>query len=90
VRAIPGVAERISNNVTATSTHHLKERQVSLHAIVQGTFAGRRRPRRDIAARATAGAAAVPLRISISSMRILETSLALSAIATALLIGSGR
>lgn len=69
--------------------HQLKERQVSLHAIVQGTVAGRRRPRRDIAARATA-AAAVPLRISISSMRILETSLALSAIATALLIGSGR
>ena len=63
---------------------------MSLHTIVQDRLAGRPRIDRDIAARATTGAALVPVRISISSMRVLETSLALSAIATALLIGLGR
>ena len=63
---------------------------MSLHTIVQRNFAGRLRLRREIPARAAAGTAALPLRISISSMRVLETGLALSAIATALLIGLGR
>ena len=68
---------------------------MSLHTIVQGSLAGRLRLRRVIPARAAAGTAAagtaaLPLRISISSMRVLETGLALSAIATALLIGLGR
>ena len=62
---------------------------MSLHTIVQDRLAGRPRINRDIAARVT-GTALVPVRISISSMRVLETSLALSAIATALLIGLGR
>jgi hypothetical protein len=63
---------------------------VSLHAIVQDGLAARLRLRRDVTARATARTTAVSVRISISSMRILETSLALGAIATALIIGLGR
>lgn len=63
---------------------------MSLHTVVQGTFAGRLRLRRLTPARAAAGTTALPLRLSISSMRVLETGLALSAIATALLIGLGR
>ena len=63
---------------------------MSLHTIVQGSFAGRLRLRRPIPARAAAGTTALPLRISISSMRVLETGLALTAIATALLMGLGR
>jgi hypothetical protein len=63
---------------------------LSLHTIVQGSLAGRLRLRRRVPARAGAGTVAMPLRISISSMRVLETGLALTAIATALLIGLGR
>jgi hypothetical protein len=63
---------------------------VSLHAIVQDGLAARLRNRRDIAPRPGARTAVVPLRISISAMRVLETGLALTAIATALLIGHGR
>jgi len=64
---------------------------VSLHTIVQDSLAGRIHLRRE-AARRMAGAPAVrslalPVRISIGSMRLLETALALGAIATALLIG---
>jgi hypothetical protein len=46
--------------------------------------------RRVVATRPTSRTVAVPIRISISSMRVLETGLALSAIATAMLIGLGR
>lgn len=63
---------------------------MSLHTIVQGSLAGRGRLRRLIPARAAADTTALPLRVSISSMRVLETGLALTAIATALLIGLGR
>ena len=63
---------------------------MSLHTIVQGAVAGRVRLRRLGPARGAAGTTAMPLRISISSMRILETGLALTAIVTALLIGLGR
>jgi hypothetical protein len=63
---------------------------LSLHTIVQGSFAGRRRLRRQIPARAGGTTTAPPLRISISSMRVLETGLALTAVVTALLIGLGR
>jgi hypothetical protein len=63
---------------------------VSLHALVQDGLAARLRLRREIAARTPTRIAAMPLRISVSSMRVLETSLALGAIATALLIGYGR
>jgi hypothetical protein len=63
---------------------------VSLHTIVQGSFAGRLRLRRLLPARAVGVPAVLPQRITISSMRVLETGLALSAIATALLIGVGR
>ena len=68
---------------------------MSVHSIAQDGLAGRLR-RRVVATRLTARSVAVPLRISvpirisISSMRVLETSLALGAIATALLIGLGR
>ena len=63
---------------------------MSLHALVQDGLAARLRLRRDLAARTPTRTAALPLRISISSMRVLETGLALGAIATALLIGHGR
>jgi len=61
---------------------------VSLHTVAQGSFAGRLHPRRDAAA-APAQQRSISLsrRVSISSMRVLETCVALSAIATALLIG---
>lgn len=90
MRAIRDVPERIDSNDTSTLTRRLTECQLSLHTIVQGRFAGRLRPRRQIPARAAAGTTVLPLRISIGSMRVLETSLALGAIATALLIGLGR
>jgi hypothetical protein len=60
---------------------------VSLHSTVQASLAGRRNPGRDAAARVLTRSVAIPIRISISSMRLLETGLALTAIATALLIG---
>ena len=67
---------------------------MSLHTIVQDGFALRlHRPdasARRSAPRATALTGAVRSRISISSMRILETGIAVSALATALLIGQGR
>ena len=62
---------------------------MSFQTIVRGGLVGLLRIRRDLAPPA-AGADAVTTPLSISSMRILETSLALSAIATALLIGLGR
>ena len=62
---------------------------MSLHLIAQDGLAGRLRAR-VVAPRLTSRSIAVPLRISISSMRVLETSLALGAIATAMLIGLGR
>lgn len=62
---------------------------MSLQTIVRGGLAGRLHLRRDLAPRAPL-AVAVSTRLTISSMRVLETSLALSAIATALLIGYGR
>lgn len=55
--------------------------------MVQGSFAGRLHVRRDAAERAMNRSAVMPIRISISSMRLLETGLALTAIATALFIG---
>jgi hypothetical protein len=63
---------------------------VSLQTIVRGGLAGRFHVGRELAARPARPTAAVSTRLTISSMRILETSLALSAIATALLIGHGR
>jgi len=60
---------------------------LSLQTIVQGSLAGRIPARRDVVARRPARATLAPARFSISSMRILETGLALTAIATALLIG---
>ena len=62
---------------------------MSVHLIARDGLANRLR-RRVIAARPTARSVVVPIRISISSMRVLETSLALGSIATALLIGLGR
>ena len=55
--------------------------------MVQGSVADRLHLRRDAAARPAARTTTLPIRISISAMRVLETSLALGAIATALLIG---
>ena len=62
---------------------------MSLHSIARDGLAGRL-GRRVVATRRTSRSVAVPIRISISSMRVLETSLALGAIATAMLIGLGR
>jgi len=62
---------------------------VSVRVIAQDGLAGRLR-RRVGPSRSTARLAVFPTRISISSMRALETSVALGAIATALLIGLGR
>jgi len=63
---------------------------VSLQTIVRGGLASRFHLRRDLGPGPARRTVALPVRLSISSMRILETSLALSAIATALLIGHGR
>ena len=61
---------------------------MSLHTVVQGSFAGRLHPRREAAATPVQQRGiSLPRRVSISSMRVLETCVALSAIATALLIG---
>lgn len=78
------------------STHHpvasidLKERFVSLHTLVQGNPAGRLLRRRLLVPPVALRALALPNRVSISSMRVLETGIALGAIATALLIGHGH
>jgi len=61
-----------------------------LQTIVRGGLSGRLGPRRDLAPREAPGTGAVSTRLAISSMRILETSLALTAIVAALLIGYGR
>lgn len=61
---------------------------MSLHTLVHDSLAGRLRLRRDATERGASRSAVTSIRISISSMRILETGLALCAIATALLIGS--
>ena len=63
---------------------------MSLQTIVRGGLAARLHPRRDLARQAAPRTVAVSTRLTISSMRVLETSIALSAIATAILIGHGR
>ena len=63
---------------------------MSLHTIVHDGFASRILRPRAAASRPAPRAAALTTRLSISSMRVLETGLAISAIATALLIGHGR
>jgi hypothetical protein len=87
---MPGVLERIPDNIHIDLQSFEGAPRVSLHTIVQGSLAGRFHLRRDIAAGVPQRTAAVPIRYSLSSMRVLETGLALSAIATALLIGLGR
>lgn len=64
---------------------------MSLHTLVSDGLAGRLQPRRLTAAAVSRpDATDVAARLSGASMRILETGLALAAIATALLIGLGR
>ena len=65
---------------------------MSLHTIVQGGVAARLHRRRVIPAPAPLATRTLPLttRISISSMRVLETGLAIGAIAAALFIGQGH
>jgi hypothetical protein len=71
---------------------------VSLHTIVSDGLAGRLTHRREAAAGPRAAVAStvpqtrieLPGRLSGMSMRILETGLAITAIATAVLIGLGR
>jgi len=71
---------------------------MSLHTIVSDGLAGRRHQRRTPAAGARAGVTSavaqppieLPGRLSGLSMRVLETGLAVTAIATAVLIGLGR
>ena len=69
-----------------------KELAVSLHTIVSDGLAGRlhNHPRRARAVVAQPRATDLAVRLSGMSMRVLETCLALTAIATALLIGLGR
>lgn len=62
---------------------------MSLHTIVSDRLAGRL-PRRATAVAAQPTTAPLAVRLSGMSMRVLETGLALVAIATALLIGLGR
>lgn len=65
---------------------------MSLQTIVQGGLAARLHRRHDVAVQAPIAARTLPLstRASMSSMRALETALAIGAIAAALLIGQGQ
>jgi hypothetical protein len=68
-----------------------KELHVSLHTIVSDGLAGRLPARRVSAAAVVRPTPSnMAARLSGASMRVLETGLALTAIATALLIGLGR
>lgn len=62
---------------------------MSLHTIGDG-LAGRLHPRRATAVAVKPTATPLAVRLSGMSMRVLETGLALVAIATALAIGLGR
>lgn len=63
---------------------------MSLQTIVSSGLAARLRPRRGPAGDVLPSSAQVAVGISVGSMRILETGLALTAIATAVLVGLGR
>ena len=64
---------------------------MSLHTIVSDGLAGRFQSNRAVAAAVVRPSGTdMAVRLSGASMRILETGLALTAIATALLIGLGR
>jgi hypothetical protein len=63
---------------------------VSLHTIVSAGLAGRFGQRRVAAAVARPRPARFSVLLTGASMRVLETGLALTAIATAILIGLGR
>jgi len=64
---------------------------VSLHTIVSDGLSGRFHPRRAAGGmRTDADPLAVTLRIPGGSMRLLETGLAVAALATALLLGLGH
>ena len=63
---------------------------MSLYTLVSDGLAGRLSLRRAAVAVAQPRPAELPARLSGMSMRLLETSLALAAIAVALLIGLGR
>lgn len=63
---------------------------MSLHTIVSDGLHGRLQPRRAVAAVAQPRTTDLAARLSGASMRILETGLAVTAIAVALLIGLGR
>jgi hypothetical protein len=63
---------------------------VSLPTIVQENLAGHLHRGRVVFSPIAVRAIALPTRISISSMRVLEVGLAVAALATALLMGTGR
>jgi hypothetical protein len=63
---------------------------VSLHTIVSDGLLGRLQSRRAAVAVAQPRTTELAARLSGMSMRVLETTLALAAIAAALLIGLGR
>jgi hypothetical protein len=63
---------------------------VSLHTIVQQGVIGRFNARRAEAAVLQPPAKVLAVRLTGASMRLLETGLALSAIATAVLLGMAR
>ncbi|HUQ43277.1 MAG TPA: hypothetical protein VM451_02535 [Candidatus Limnocylindria bacterium] len=63
---------------------------MSLHTIVHEGFMGRRNARPATAAVLQPPPKALSVRLTGASMRVLETGLALSAIATAVLLGLAR
>ena len=63
---------------------------MSLHTIVHDGFMGRRTARRATSAVLQPPTKVLAVRLTGASMRILETGLALSAIATAVLLGMAR
>ena len=65
---------------------------MTLHTIVGDVLAGRlaHHPRRARAAVARVRTTELAVRLNGTSMRVLETGLAVTAVATALLIGLGR
>ena len=63
---------------------------MSLHTIVSDGLLGRLQARRSAVAVARPRTTELAVRLSGASMRLLETGLALTAIAVALLIGLGR
>jgi hypothetical protein len=103
VPAIPAVDDALRNNrhnaderrisgakTTGSRSKNEGVQAVSLHTIVSDGVVGRLHLRRAPAAVVRPRTAEMAVRLTGTSMRILETGMAVTAIATALLIGLGR